>query len=132
MKKTWDDQHDVKTVSAKLSQTEFSEFKLHCDTKGLTPSTQIKELIKNEIKSPIPINLAGKNVFIYNRHRDNFSWRVVVDKGPRVDIEDNLPAEYVSQLLDALKHAVDERETYIKKEKKDTVPIPSKLVRKGL
>jgi len=131
-KKTWDDVHDVKTVSAKLSHLNFVKFKTHCDKKGLTPSKQIKELIKHEIERPIPINIAGKNIFVYNRHRDNFSWRVMLDNGLRVDIEDDLSAEYVAQLFDSLKQTVDERNTYIKKENKDAVPIPSKLVRKGL
>ncbi|KKP36200.1 MAG: hypothetical protein UR23_C0025G0007, partial [Candidatus Roizmanbacteria bacterium GW2011_GWA2_32_13] len=84
-----------------------------------------------EIDSPVPHMLAGKNLFVYNRYKDNFSWRVILDNGLRVDIEDDLPAESVSQLLDSLKQAVDERETYIKKES-NGVPIPSKLVRKGI
>ena len=130
-RKTWDNDYDVKTVSAKLPHLDYVKFKTHCDQKGLTPSTQIKQLIENEVKNPLPINLAGKNVFIYNRAKDNFSWRVMLDNGLRVDIEDNLPVEYVSQLLNTLKQAVDERETYIQKES-EGVPIPSKLVRKGL
>lgn len=128
----WDNQYDVKTVSAKLSQTEFSQFKIHCDTKGLTPSTQIKELVKNEIRSPIPINLAGKNLFIYNRAKDNFSWRVMLDNGLRVDVEDDLSAQFVAQLFDSLKQSIDERNTYIKKESNESVAIPSKMVRKGI
>ena len=132
VKKTWDNAYDVKTVSAKLSQSEFTNFKTHCDTKGLTPSAQIKELIKNEIKNPLPINLAGKNILVYNRAKDNFSWRVMLDSGLRVDIDDGLPAEFVSQLFDSLKQAVDERNTYIKKGSKESVTVPSKLVRKEL
>ncbi len=129
--KIWDNEYDVKTVSAKLSHLDFVKFKTHCNVKGLTPSTQIKELIKNEINNPLPINLAGKNIFVYNKFKDNFSWRVMLDNGLRVDIEDDLPAEYVSQLFEEIKKAVDERDTYIKKEF-GGVPIPSKLVRKGL
>ncbi len=130
-KKTWDDTYNAKTVSAKLSPSEFTNFKTHCDVKGVKPSVEIKELIKNEIKTPVPHMLAGKNVFVYNKHKDNFSWRVVLDNGLRVDIEDDLSAEYVSQLVDSLQQAVDERNTYIKKEN-GGVPIPSKLVRKWL
>lgn len=130
-KKKWDESYNVKTVSAKLSHLDFVKFKTHCDQKGLTPSKEIKKLIENEIKSPIPINLAGRNFFVYNKYKDNFSWKVVLDNGLRIDIEDDLPAEYVSQLFDSLKQAVDERNTYIKKEK-DGVAISSKLVRKGL
>lgn len=129
--KKWDESYNVKTVSAKLSQSEFTNFKIHCEAKGLKPSAQIKTLIKNEIENPLPINLAGKSLFVYNRNKDNFNWRVMLDNGLRVDVEDDLPAEYVSQLFDSLKQAIDERETYIKKENSG-VPIPSKLVRKGL
>ena len=130
-KKNWDEFYNVKTVSAKLSQSEFTDFKTHCKTKGLKPSAQIKVLIKNEIEKPLPINLAGKNLFVYNKYKDNFNWRVFLDNGLRVDIEDDLSAEYVLQLFDSLKQAVDERDTYIKKENSG-VSIPIKLVRKGL
>ncbi|MEK6948235.1 MAG: hypothetical protein AABX19_03240 [Nanoarchaeota archaeon] len=129
IKKSWDDIYEVKTVSAKLSKTEFLDFKIHCDTKGLTPSTQIKELIKNEIKNPIPINIAGKNLFVYNKYKDNFSWKVILDNGLHVDVEYDLSSEYIRQLFDSLKQAVDERETYIKKDSKEAVSIPSKLIR---
>lgn len=131
-KKTWDNVYDVKTVSAKLSQSEFTNFKTHCDQKGLTPSAQIKKLIEDEIKNPIPINLAGRNVFAYNKNKDNFSWSIMLDKGLRVDVEDDLSPEYILQLAEEAKRAVDERNTYLKKESKDTVPVPNRLVRKGL
>src|SRR3989338_10829549 len=130
-RKKWDELYNVKTVSAKLLPEDFTKFKAHCDTKGVNVSKEIKRLIDAEVNHPLPANLAGKNIFVYNKFKDNFSWRVVLDNGLRVDIEDDLPAEYVSQLLDSLKQAVDERETYIKKEN-GGVPIPSKLVRKGL
>lgn len=132
MVKNWDRKYDVKTVSAKLKHLDFVKFKAHCDKKGLKPSAQIKDLIENEINIPLPINIAGKNLFVYNRHRDNFSWKITLDNGLRIDVEDELSAEYVSQLYNSLKQAVDERETYIKKERNDAVPVPSRLVRKGL
>jgi len=130
-RKKWDEKYDVKTVSAKLSPLDFTNFKTHCEAKGITPSAQIKELIKNEMKSPLPINLAGKNLFVYNKFKDNFSWRVMLDNGLRVDVEDDLSPDYVLQLSEEIKKAVDERNTYLKKEN-GGVPIPSKLVRKGL
>jgi len=124
-----DKDYDFKTVSAKITQADYSRFKDHCEKKGLKPSTLLKKLLKEELEKTIPINIAGRNIFVYNKDKDNFSWRVMLDNSLRVDIEDNLPAEYVSQLLDSLKQAVDERNTYIKKESKEAVPIPSKLVR---
>src|SRR3989338_1848367 len=121
-----------KVVMAKLSREDFIKLQKHCSVKNESVNAVVRKAIMAEVGSPIPHMLAGKNVFIYNKYKDNFSWRVVLDNGLRVDIEDDLPAEYVSQLFDSLKQAIDERETYIKKKSKDAVPIPSKIVRKGI
>ena len=121
-----------KVVMAKLSRGDFIKLQKHCSVKNESVNAVVRKAVMNEVDSPVPHMLAGKNVLAYNKYKDNFSWRVVLDNGLRVDIEDDLPAEYVSQLLDSLKQAVDERDTYIKKEKKDNVAIPSRLVRKGL
>lgn len=132
MDKTWDDRYDVKTVSTKLSSLEFLHFKKYCEGKGVSPSSLLRDLIFQEIRQSTPVNTAGRNVFLYNKAKDNFSWRVMLDSGLRVDVEDNLSAEFVSQLFDSIKEAVDERNTYIKKESKESVAVPSKLVRKGI
>lgn len=120
-----------KVVMSKLSRGEFIRLQKHCSIKNESINAVVKKAIIAEIDSPIPHMLAGKNTFVYNKYKDNFSWRIILDNGLIIDIEDDLPAEYVSQLFDSLKQAVDERNTYIKKEK-DGVAIPSKLVRKEL
>lgn len=120
-----------KVVMAKLSREDFIKLQKHCSVKNESVNAVVRKAIMTEVDSPVPHMLAGKNLFVYNKYKDNFSWRVVLDNGLRVDIEDDLPAEYVSQLFDSIKQAVDERDTYIKKEN-EGVPIPSKLVRKGL
>ena len=120
-----------KVVMAKLSREDFIKLQKHCSVKNESVNAVVRKAVMNEIETPVPHMLAGKNSFVYNKYKDNFSWRVILDNGLRVDIEDNLSAEYVSQLFDSIKQAVDERDTYIKKEN-DGVPIPSKLVRKGL
>jgi len=122
---------DNKVVMTKLSRDEFIRLQKQCETEKETLNSFNKKAIMERVDKHMPHMLAGKNVFVYNRYKDNFSWRVMLDNGLRVDVEDDLPAEYVSQLLEELKKAVDERETYIKKEN-GGVPIPSKLVRKGL
>jgi hypothetical protein len=132
VKEKWDNKYDVKTVSAKLSQLDFVKFKTHCDAKGITPSKEIKNLIDKEIKDPLAINLAGKNQFLYNPAKDNFSWRAILDKGVISYIEDDLSFEFLKQLSDAINLAVDERNTFIQKKKEDSVSIPSKILRKGL
>ncbi len=117
---------------AKLSREDFIKLQRHCEAQKESVNSVIKKAIENEIDAPVPHMLAGKNLFGYNRNKDNFSWSVMLDNGLRVDIEDDLPAEFVFQLEEELKKAVDERNTYIKKENKESVAIPSKIVRKGL
>ncbi|MCC7570340.1 hypothetical protein KO465_03275 [Candidatus Micrarchaeota archaeon] len=121
-----------KVVMAKLTRRDFIKLQKHCSIKKETVNAVVKKAVMAEIESPIPHMLAGRNIFIYNKYKDNYSWKVILDNGLRIDIEDDLPAEYVTQLFDSLKQAVDERNTYIKKQNKDGVPIPSKLVRKEL
>ncbi len=52
-----------------------------------------------------------------------------MDNELRVDIEEDLSAEYTLQMLESLKLAIDERNTYIHKVKKESVAVSSKLVR---
>ncbi len=121
-----------KVVMAKLPRDEFIRLQKHCETKKESINSVIRKAIKNEVGEPLPHMLAGKNLFVYNRVKDNFGWRVMLDNGLRVDIEDDLSSEFVSQLYDELKKVIDERNTYIKKESRETVSIPSKIVRKKL
>jgi len=121
-----------KVVLAKLPREDFIKLQKLCEIKEESINSVIRKAIMHEIDQPIPHAIAGKNLFVYNRAKDNFSWRVMLDSGLRVDIEDNLSAEFAVQLSDELKKALDERNTYIKKESKESVAIPSKLVRKGL
>src|SRR3990167_454360 len=108
-----------KVVMAKLAREDFIKLQKHCEIKGESVNSVIRKAILNEVDEPIPHSLAGKNIFVYNRSKDNFSWRVMLDSGLRVDIDDGLPAEFVSQLFDSLKQAVDERNTNIKKRSKE-------------
>ena len=130
--KTWDDKYDVKTVSAKVSQLDFSKFKVICDKKGLNISSQLKYLIKQEIEDPISVNLAGKSEFVYSPVKDNFSWRAILDKGFISYIEDDLNFEFLKQLRNAINIAIDERDTFIQKKNEDSVAMPGKIVGRGM
>lgn len=132
VKEKWDNKYDVKTVSAKLTQRDFSHFKDYCDKKGVKVSSQLKHLIKQEIEDPISVNVAGKSQFLYNPAKDNFSWRAVLDKGIISYIEDDLSSEFLTQLKEAVDTAIDERNTFLQKKKEDSVSMPSKILRKGL
>lgn len=117
---------------AKLPREDFIKLQKHCSILNESVNSVVRKAIMNEIDEPIPHTLAGKNIFLYNRAKDNFSWRVMLDNGLRVDVEDDLSAQFVSQLFDSIKEAVDERNTYTKKESKESVAIPSNMVRKGI
>lgn len=132
VKEKWDNKYDVKTVSAKLTQREFSYFKDYCEKKGVKVSSQLKHLIKQEIEDPISVSVAGKSQFIYNPAKDNFSWRAILDKGVISYIEDDLNFEFLKQLRDAIDLAIEKRETFLQKKKDDSVAIPGKIVRRGL
>ena len=127
--------YDFRTVSAKLSSKDFSEFKAHCDKKygkDVKISKIIKDLIKQEMEESLAVNLAGKNEFSYNPAKDNFSWRAILDKGIISYIEDDLSSEFLIQLKDALDVAIEERNTFIQKRKENSVAISGKIVRRGM
>lgn len=132
IKETWNNKYDVKTISTKITQREFSYFKDYCNKKGITVSAQLKHLIKQEIEDPISVNVAGKSLFLYSPAKDTFSWRAILDKDIISYIEDDLSPDFLMQLKEAIDRAIEERNTLIQKKKKDSVSIPSKILRKGL
>ncbi|MBU1622379.1 MAG: hypothetical protein KJ597_02280 [Nanoarchaeota archaeon] len=129
-KPTGSDQNKV--VMGKISRDEYSKLQKYCELKKESVNSVIKRLVTEELEDPVPHMLAGKNIFLYNKHKDNFSWRILLDKEIMAYIEDDLPAESLLQLQDAIQKAIDERNTYINKNKEESVPIPSKLVRKRI
>jgi hypothetical protein len=119
----------VKTVSTKLYREEFSRLQYYCKSNKETINYFLKRVALDEVDNPQPMRIAGKNKFEYNRQKDNFSWKIILDDNSKLSIDDNLPADLVEQLLESLMTAVDKRRSYIKKEIKDSVSIPSKLMR---
>ncbi|MBU0460387.1 MAG: hypothetical protein KJ771_06290 [Nanoarchaeota archaeon] len=129
-KPTGSDQNKV--VMGKISRDEYSKLQKYCELNNESVNSVVKRLVAEELEDPVSHMLAGKNIFLYNKHKDNFSWRILLDKEIMAYIEDDLPAESLLQLQDAIQKAIDERNTYINKNKEESVPIPSKLVRKRI
>jgi len=121
-----------KVVMAKIAREDFIALQNHCAVKNETINAVIRKAILNEITEPLPHMLAGKNSFIYNRDKDNFSWSVMLDNGLRIDMEDNLSFAFMAQLQNTAARVIDERNTYVRKEMNDSVTVPSKIVRKGM
>lgn len=119
-----------KVVLAKIPREEYSRFQQYCDHNGETINACLRRLILFELENPQPSKVAGKSTFHYNKNKDNFSWNVILDDGTRFDIDNDLPANSIEQLLESLMTAREERNSFIKKSSVDSVSFPSKLVRK--
>ena len=119
-----------KLVVAKLPREEFTRFKLYSGQNGETTNATLRRLILTEIDRPRPTRLAGKSIFEYNKERDNFAWKIEMDEGSTMEVDSNLPASSIDQLLESLKEAVDERNSFIRRSRSESVPFPARLGRK--
>ena len=118
-----------KVVMCKIPREEFTRFQQYCDMNDETSNACLKRIISENIDNPQPAKIAGKSVFEYNKQKDNFSWKVLLDDNSSFSIDGNLPAETIEQLLESLMDAVDKRKALIKKSMLDSGSIPSKLMR---
>jgi len=117
------------TISTKITREEFTRFQYYCKSNGETMNASLRRMMLSEIDNPHPSKIAGKSVFEYIKSKDNFVWKVVLDDGTTFDISDSLSASSVEQLLESLKKATDERDSFLRKNKAGSVPIPTKLLR---
>ncbi len=120
---------DNKIVMSKITREDFTKFQQYCDMNEETTNACLKRLISEKIDNPEPTKIAGKSVFDYNRQKDNFSWKILLDNDSIITMDDNLPAETIEQLLESLMDAIDKRQVQIKKSMADSVSIPSRLLR---
>lgn len=119
---------DSKIVMCKIPREDFTRFQRYCDMNDETSNACLKRMISEKIDNPQPERIAGKSFFEYNKQKDNFSWKVILDDNSNVTIDDNLPAETVEHLLESLMDAIDKRRSIIKKTTSNSVSIPTKLV----
>lgn len=118
-----------KIVMSKIPREEYTRFQQYCDMNDETTNACLKRMISEKIDNPQPIKIAGKSIFEYNRQKDNFAWKVILDDASVFSIDENLPADTVEQLLESLLDAVDKRRSLIKKSMSNSVSIPNKLMR---
>lgn len=119
-----------KVVLAKIPREEFTRFQQYCDINEETINSFLRRKILEEIDNPKPVKIAGNSIFQYNRKKDNFSWKIMLDDNSIFNIDENLPANTVEQLLESLMDAIDKRKDIIKKSIKNSVSIPNNLMRK--
>ncbi|MBT7392092.1 hypothetical protein HN827_04640 [archaeon] len=120
---------EYKSISAKVSREEFTRVETYCKNKGVTVSSFIKELLQKEIKLSVPHNVAGMNKIDYNKARDNFKWSVILDNQQEIPVLKNISPAYLENLFEKINVALELRKSAIKKNKKDSVPIPSNIMR---
>lgn len=118
-----------KVVLAKIPREEYSQFQQYCDHNDETINASLRRMILSEIENPHPSKIAGTSVFEYNKSKDNFAWKVVLDDGKIFDIDNNLPASSIEQLHESLMQAIEERNVFIRKNKNGSVSLPTKLLR---
>lgn len=119
-----------KVVLAKIPREEFSRFQKQCDLNGETINASLRRMILSEIKSPKPVKVAGLSLFEYNKSKDNFAWKVNLDDGTIFEIDANLPANSIEQLFESLAKAIEERNSFIRRNKKTSVSLPTRLLGK--
>lgn len=118
-----------KVVLAKIPREEYSQFQQYCDHNDETINASLRRMILSEIENPHPSRIAGKSVFEYNKSKDNFAWKVVLDDEKIFVIDNNLPANSIEQLHESLMKVIEERNVFIRKNKKGSVSFPNKLLK---
>lgn len=120
---------EYRTVSTKLPSNELTLFRAYCERKGVSPAYLMRELVLREMKITVPHTVAGNNRIDYNKNKDSFTWSVELDTGKTVEVLSNVSPTFIENLLEILKLSVGERHAFIQKKKKDSVPVPSDMLR---
>ena len=80
------------------------------------------------INDPRPSKIAAKSDFSYDRRNDNFTWKLTLDDGTSHEVEAGIPSSSLEQLYQALEVAISERNTVIRRTRRDSVSMPSKFM----
>ncbi len=121
---------EFKSVSAKMPMNEITLFKAFCEKKGVSPASLIRELILRELEVPVPHTVAGKNKIAYDKENDRFIWSVALDNGEDVEVLKNVSPAFLEELRDIIDRSLEERASFIGKARRDSVPVPSGILRR--
>lgn len=116
-----------RTISTKLPSDELTLFRAHCEKKGVTPASLIRELILGEMKMTVPHKVAGKNRIQYDRNMDLFTWSIELDDGNQIEVLRNVSPAFIGDLYEIIRLSLNERNSFIQKTKKNSVPVPSEI-----
>ncbi len=121
---------EFKSVSAKMPMNEITLFKAFCEKKGVSPASLIRELILRELEVPVPHTVAGRNKIAYDRENDRFIWSVALDNGEEVEVLRNVSPVFLEELQDMIAKGIEKRASFIGRVKKESVPVPSGILRR--
>jgi hypothetical protein len=122
---------EYRSISAKLPVNELTLFKTYCERKGVTPASLIRDLILNEMDLTVPHTVAGKNKISYDKKNDGFIWSIELDNKEKIDVLKNISPEFIKNLFEIIKLGLEERNSFIQKKKKDSVSVPSDILRRN-
>ncbi len=121
---------EYRSISAKIPIDELTLFKSYCKQKGVTPASLIRTLILREMKITVPNKVAGRNIISYDREKDTFTWAVERDNGEQNEVLKNVSPAFIEDLFKIIKISITNRNSFIQKNRDDSVSIPSDIFRR--
>lgn len=121
---------NFKSISTKVPRNEYTLILDYCKKKGITTSQLLRDSAKKEIGATKPSFISGNNRIEYQKDKDKYNWKVVLDTNILIEIMSNISPTYLDDLNQEIAKAIEERNATIKKTKKGSVPVPSGLLKK--
>lgn len=119
---------EYRTVSTKLPSNELTMFRSHCVKKGVSPAFLMRKLILSELELQVPQTVAGLNYISYDKNSDTFNWSIALDTGTIVEVLSKISPDFIQNLQDKLSVCLNDRKTFIRKTRKESVAIPSEML----
>lgn len=121
---------EYRTISTKLPNDEHTLFKSFCEKKGVSPASLMRNLILREMKIPLPHHVAGNNNITYDKKNDKFNWSVKLDSGEEIEVLNGISPDYIQDLRKKIELVENERKSFLRKRKSNSVSVPNGIVRK--
>lgn len=119
---------EYRSLSTKLPMDELTLFKSFCERKGVSPASLIRDLILKEMKITVPHTVAGRNKIQYNKKMDSFTWSIELDDGKQIEVLRDVSPSFIEDLQEIITLSLEERHSFIKKEKKDSIGVPNGII----
>jgi hypothetical protein len=116
-------------VRSKIPKELQSQLTLYCEREGITQSRFIRDLVQEKVAEVAPINKAGLNRITYDKKTDSFTWLIEYDDRTTRIIAEHVPADFFKNLSSELISSLSLRESYMKKGRRNSVPVPAKMTR---